>query len=96
MSTTETDILGLISGVGKGKARARRIKELIRLGGTAEILIEHGRQTKHQTGQDLPQTATHASAPNEPTKDKDVDASSSPLISHALLEALNLDWGERR
>lgn len=79
------DILDLISGAGKGKARARRIKELIRLGGTAEILIRHGRQTGHTTGHVLRQTAT---------KDKDVDETSSPLISHSLLEALNLEWSE--
>lgn len=94
VSAAESDILDLISGVGKGKARARRIKDLIRLGGTAEILIRHGRQTGHPTGHVLQQTATNVSAANQPNKDNDVDETSSPLISHSLLEALNLEWSE--
>lgn len=79
--------------MGKGKARARRIKELIRLGGTAEILIKHGRQTEQQTGQDLAQATRPGSTPDAPTTD--VDVTSSPLTSHSLLDALNLDWSDR-
>lgn len=91
----ETDILGLISGVGKGKARASRIKDLIRLGGTAEILIKHGGQTEHQIGHDMSQIARSPTTREAPTMDQDVDETSSQLTSHTLLDALNLDWSER-
>ena len=93
VGVSEKPLVDIIIGVPKGKARVKRIKDLIVLGENAELLIQHGRRMEQQESQHVPKSMLPATTQEQGSLEPKVE--NQQPMSNPLLDALELDWPDK-